>query len=64
MYKTVSDAQTRNEYLGTFDSGLLDGTRHTVYGTIIIRISEALTASRQEDYEGKILAALTKMEEQ
>ena len=62
VYKTVVEAQRRNEYLSTFDGGILSNGSHTIYGTIIIRTSEELTASQQKKFESEILSALTKLE--
>lgn len=62
VYKSVSEAKSRNEYLSAFDGTLLDSGSHTVYGTIIIRTSEDLTASQQKELEEDILAALTDLE--
>ena len=59
VYRTVSEAKTRNEYLGAYDGGLFDSGSHTVYGTIIIRTSCELTASEQKALEAEILSALT-----
>lgn len=62
VYKTVSEAQNRNQYLSSFDgSGMLSNGSHTVYGTIIIRISDELTASQQKSLEESVLNALTEL---
>lgn len=61
VYKTVSEAQDRNQYLSSFDGGVLSGGSHTVYGTIIIRISDKLTASQQKSLEESVLNALTEL---
>lgn len=62
VYKTVSEAQTRNEYLSSFDGGWLASGSHTVYGSIIIRTSSELTASQQKALEEEVLNALTELE--
>lgn len=62
VYKTVAEANKRNEYLSAFDGGFLGNGSHTVYGTIIIRTSEELAASQQKNFESEILSALTKLE--
>ena len=57
--KTKSEAKKRNEYLATFDGGILSPGSHTVVGTIVIRTSNELTASQQNLLERNIIAALT-----
>ncbi len=59
VYRTVSEAKSRNEYLGVYDGSIFDSGSHTVYGTIIIRTSCELTASEQKALEAEILSALT-----
>lgn len=61
VYKTVSDANKRNDYLGGFDGGFLSSGSHAVYGTIVIRTSDKLTASQQKKMEKDILTELTKL---
>lgn len=61
VYKTVSEAKKRNEYLSTFDGGFLSNGSHTVYGSIVIRVSDELTASQQKTLEEAILEALTEL---
>ena len=64
VYETVSEAKTRDDYLGSFDGqGALSSGSHHVYGTIIIRTSNKLTASQQEKLEKRILKSLTKLDE-
>ena len=54
VYKTVEDANKRNNYLSAFDGG-----SHNVYGTILIRTSNELTATQQKQLETDVLNALT-----
>lgn len=61
VYKTVSEANKRNDYLAGFDGGFLASGSHAVYGTIIIRTSSELTASQQKNLEKEILTELTKL---
>lgn len=64
VFKTVSEAKTRDDYLGTFDGeGLLNPGSHHVFGTVIIRTSSELTASEQKELEKKVLDALTELSE-
>ena len=59
VYKTSEDAHKRNDYLSAFDGGILSSGSHTVYGTVVIRTSNALTATQQKQLESDILNALT-----
>lgn len=63
VYANVDDANTRNDYLATFDGGILASGSHTVIGTVIVRTSDELTASQQKTLEANIIAALTEVVE-
>ena len=58
VYKTKEDANKRNEYLSTFDGGVLSSGSHTVVGTCVVRTSDELTASQQKLLESNIIFAL------
>lgn len=59
VYKTKAEAEARNTYISTFDSnGLLAPGSHYVYGTIVIRTSNHLTASQQHELTEKIYQKL------
>lgn len=60
VYANKNDAEKRNEYLATFDGewGVNSGT-HTRVDTVIIRISDKMPASKQQELEQKISNALT-----
>ncbi|MBR5938465.1 MAG: EbhA [Clostridiales bacterium] len=58
IYSNVEDATKRDEYLAIFDGGILAPGSHYVYGTCIIRTSDELTASQQNELTKKILEAL------
>ena len=58
IYPNVEDAESRNAYLGAFDGSALKVGSHVVYGTIVIRTSDYLTASQQKELTEKILNAL------
>ncbi len=49
MYKTVEDAEKRNTYLSAFDGSVLHAGSHKVVGTIVIRTSDYLTATQQNE---------------
>lgn len=59
VYKTVEDAKKREEYLAGFDGGVLASGSHKVIGTVLIRTSDELTATKQKELEANIIAALT-----
>lgn len=58
VYMTKSDAQKRDEYLSSFDGGVLSPGSHAVIGTVVVRTSDELTASQQKLLESNIIAAL------
>lgn len=62
IYPNVEDAESRNAYLATFDGSIFDSGAHHVYGTIIIRISDSLTASKQNEMTEKVLNALIEID--
>lgn len=59
VYANVEDAETRNEYLASFDGGVFSSGSHTVVGTCVIRTSNELVASKQTELETNIIEALT-----
>lgn len=63
VFKTVEDANNRNEYLSEFDGGLLDSGSHVVVGTVIIRISSELSNTQQKELEENIINAFVTIEE-
>ena len=52
----------RNDYLAGFDGGIFASGSHKVIGTVLIRTSDHLTASQQEELETAIVEALTKVD--
>ena len=62
VYSTVEDAEKRRDYLATFDGSILASGTHTVIGTVLVRTSNELKASEQQDMEAKLIAALTYVE--
>lgn len=63
VYANVEDATNRNEYLANFDGGFFASGSHIVVGTVLVRTSDELTASQQQDLETNIIAALTEVVE-
>lgn len=62
VYATVEDAEKRRDYLATYDGGILASGTHTVIGTVLVRTSNELTASQQQEMEAKIIDVLTYVE--
>lgn len=58
IYANKKDAEGRNEYLSTIDS-VISGGYHIVHGTLVIRISDKLTASEQKEFEEKMYNLLS-----
>lgn len=61
VYLTEEDAQRRCEYLSQFDGTVTASGSHTVVGTVLVRTSDQLTASQQQDLETKIIKNLTEL---
>ncbi len=61
VYANVEDAIKRNDYLATFDGGILASGSHKVVGTVLIRTSDELTASQQKALEEKVIQALARL---
>lgn len=62
VYANVEDAVKRNEYLAIYDGTIYRPGSHTVIGTVIVRISDKLTASQQKELEAKIIEILTRID--
>lgn len=54
IYSNESDAKKRNEYLSNFDGGMFSNY-HTQDDNIVIRLSNELSASKQDKLTSKIL---------
>lgn len=62
VFASVEDANKRNDYLATFDGGVLSSGSHTVVGTCVIRTSKELTATKQKETEAAVTEALLAVE--
>lgn len=63
VYRTVEDANKRNDNLASFDGrGVFDTGSHRVLGTVIVRTSHFLTASQQNSLTDEIAAILTELD--
>ncbi|WP_265456880.1 hypothetical protein [Enterococcus sp. HY326] len=58
VYANVEDATKRNDYLAIFDGGPINSGSHNLYGTIVIRTSDKLTATQQQELEAEIANTL------
>lgn len=58
VYATVEDAESRNTYLASFDDSVFDSGKHVVLGTMVVRVSTDLPASKQETLTNEIIEAL------
>ena len=58
-FRSTKDAQKRNEYLSKFDgAGILSSGYHEQCGVFVIRVSNKLTASQQNELAEKIKKAI------
>ena len=62
VYSSAEDANSRNEYLSSFDGTTLDPGAHIVVGTLVIRVSSKLTAEQQEEMTNHIISVLISIE--
>lgn len=58
VYRTVEDVKNRNEYLAQFDGTALCSGSHTICGTMLVRTSDYLKASQQQELEKAIIDSL------
>ncbi len=61
VYANEEDAIKRKNYLAIFDGSILASGSHTVVGTILVRTSDKLPASKQKALEEKIIKALSEL---
>lgn len=61
-YKTNEDVTKRDTYLVALDGGILSSGSHKVIGTVLIRTSNELTATQQNELTQAIINALTRLE--
>ncbi len=59
VYATVEDAVARNDYLASFDGLEYDTGKHTVLGTMVVRVSTNLTTTKQDMLSDELIEALT-----
>lgn len=62
VYQTVDEANTRNAYLSSFDgAGIFNSGSHVVFGTTVIRTSDSLTATQQDEMTEQIKKLLIEL---
>ena len=59
VYANAEDAKRRDDYLANFD-GIFFATFHHLYGTMVIRLSDDLTATEQGNMKEAIIESLLK----
>lgn len=62
VYANEEDAKKRQDYLSAFDGSVLSSGTHTIIGTVLIRTSDELSASKQKALEQKIIDAFIKLD--
>lgn len=62
VYANEEDAIKRNDYLGAFDGSIFSSGSHRVVGTILIRTSNLLSASKQKALDEKIFNVLSSLQ--
>lgn len=59
VYANLDDAKKRDEYLASFDGTIFDSGAHRIVGTMLVRVSTHLTASKQQQFLDELESALT-----
>ena len=62
VYATPEDAAKRDTYLASFDGTVFSSGSHIVIGTCVIRTSDELNASQQNELTANIIAELTRLD--
>lgn len=62
VYETEEAAKNRDNYLAAFDGGILASGSHKVVGTVLVRTSDELNASQQQELENAIVTQLTTLQ--
>lgn len=60
VYRTAEDAEARDQYLASFDSTAFASGSHIVVGSMVIRTSNYLTGTQQQELTNAIVDALEK----
>ena len=62
VYATPEDAVKRDTYLAAFDGSAFSSGSHVVIGTCVVRTSNELKASQQNELTANIIAELTRVD--
>lgn len=62
-FKTVEDAERRNQEMQSYEGTVKSPGTHKVIGTVLVRTSEDLTTTKQKELEQAIIDALTYIED-
>lgn len=62
VYQTVEEANKRNAFISSFDGSILRSGSHNVVGTMVVRISDKLTATEQKLLEEEIIKKLIELQ--
>ena len=63
VYACSEDAVSRDEYRAVYDGTILSSGSHSVIGTVVVRTSDELPASKQKKLEKMIINKLTEIKE-
>lgn len=61
VYATSDEAESRNDYIATYDGGPISAGSHQVVGTCVIRVSDKLTAGQQQAITESITESLIRL---
>lgn len=61
VYTTFEEAEKRKAYLASFDGSIFANGSHSVMGTVLVRTSNNLTATQQNDLEKQIMDNLIEL---
>ena len=62
VYETEEAANKRENYLSGYDGGIFSSGSHKVIGTVLVRTSDKLSASKQKKLEKAVIRELTRVE--
>lgn len=62
IFSSVEDAKRRDDYLSAFDGTIFAPGLHSVVGTLVVRVSERLSASVQSEFEEDIVKGLARLD--
>ena len=63
VYATAANANKRNEYLEALDGTIINSGKHRVLGTTVVRISDKLNATSQQNLMDQVVRALIEIDD-